>query len=291
MEPLGANDSYPFLTPENTWHTNVPSIYEWNKVTNDFKKKWSHDMTGWSPFFTGSTDMYISAMDFGRLLSMWMNDGIFEGDTLLSEELVAQSLQVQSSNQSYGYGYNWFVNYAEGELHKFGHGGLWGTNGYAFPKENIIVLFFSQCWPANENWNLLQNRLSFLEILDDNSMVLIDRSSFKEIELDPEYLKKYSGNYIGKNLQGDTLQIKVDIYDERLYMQVAPHEKHTGIWQYLAPICEKTFVPGHYRNGKITWGKAKNGRVKFIFDGNGASTIELKNDETVIFQGERVIGN
>ena len=101
------------------------------------------------PFVRASGGMISTAMDYAVFCQMYLNGGVYGGKRILKTETVklmttphTESLYtpVQKSKQAYYYGYGWRV-------HKdgvYGHTGSDGTAAWVDPKNQLIVLAFTQ---------------------------------------------------------------------------------------------------------------------------------------------------
>ncbi|SVD73925.1 uncharacterized protein METZ01_LOCUS426779, partial [marine metagenome] len=101
------------------------------------------------PFVRASGGMISTAMDYAVFCQMYLNGGVYGGKRILKTETVklmttphTESLYtpVQKSKQEHYYGYGWRV-------HKdgvYGHTGSDGTAAWVDPKNQLIVLAFTQ---------------------------------------------------------------------------------------------------------------------------------------------------
>ena len=134
--PLGMSDSWNHESdapPER-----MARIYR--RRQGGWKTVWSPgDEADW-PFVRGSGGMISTALDYAKFCQMYLNGGVYGGQRILSAPRVAAATQRQTSVEFPGYGLGWVVA-ADG----FGHNGSDGTFGWIDPRNELIVLVFTQC--------------------------------------------------------------------------------------------------------------------------------------------------
>jgi CubicO group peptidase (beta-lactamase class C family) len=161
LQPLGMTDSFYFSKDDDARKKRVASLYfggpgKWTRI-------WKPEAPLY-PFAWGSQTLYSTPVDYARFLTLWMDDGMAGGKRLLSNEAIARTLTPVSpmkelgSDQAYPRGFfglkthygQMSMLYAPGdspiqsEVRGFGHGGSDGTGAWAFPKEDLIVCYFTQ---------------------------------------------------------------------------------------------------------------------------------------------------
>ncbi len=144
IEPLGMS------------HTlcNLPNNYpERNKISctyrlrrGVFQRYWSNSQPQTHHFFRGSGGMYSTISDYSKFLSMWANDGVFEGKRYLREETIEEALKGSNVNNSYGFQWSLYSSHGneETEPSVFGHGGSDGTWAMADRDSRLSVFYFTQ---------------------------------------------------------------------------------------------------------------------------------------------------
>lgn len=162
LQPLGMSDSFYLSKDDDPRKNRVASLYfgsagNWTRI-------WKPDGKPFYPFAWGSQSLYSTPADYARFLAMWMDGGMAGGKQLLSSEAIARVLTPQSPMKSLGsdkpYPCGFFglkphygqmsMLYAPGDsptktdVKVFGHGGSDGTGAWAFPKEDLIVCYFTQ---------------------------------------------------------------------------------------------------------------------------------------------------
>ncbi|HUU84901.1 MAG TPA: serine hydrolase domain-containing protein [Phycisphaerae bacterium] len=130
-----------------------------------------------APFVKGSgTTWYSTPLDYARFLALWMDKGVVGGRRLLAEATVKRAL-MPVSGMAYPtnfrglhvfYGRLWILH-AEGESPGeakpvvFGHAGSDGTWAWAWPKHDLMVLYFTQS-RGNRTGILLESAIERLLI-------------------------------------------------------------------------------------------------------------------------------
>ena len=106
--------------------------------------------------------LYLSTYALAKIGYLMLNDGVWNGQQIVSKKWVQQSIQphVQFSEQS-GYGYQWWVpEVADGKPKVFAGNGYGGQFLMVAPEEDLIVVFNG--WnihdqPEKSSWVVLQD--------------------------------------------------------------------------------------------------------------------------------------
>lgn len=160
LEPLEMNDAFYYhpATHNDSRRERIPVLYvggvgEWVRV-------WSPDEP-LHPFAFGSQGLYCTPVDYARFLAMWMDDGRVGSSQLLSPEAVSRTLTPVTKMSSLGsdmpyptgfyeleayYGQMaiLFSDSATGEPEVIGHSGSDGTYAWAWPEQDLMILYFTQ---------------------------------------------------------------------------------------------------------------------------------------------------
>jgi len=100
------------------------------------------------------------ARDFAKIGRLYLNEGNWEGQQIVSEEWVRESTKLDNSEGGYnGYQYQWWIPSANGD---FMAEGILGQYIYVSPKKNLIIVRLGKNY-GNVNW-----RNSFLSIAAKN---------------------------------------------------------------------------------------------------------------------------
>jgi CubicO group peptidase (beta-lactamase class C family) len=148
-DPLGMVDSYHHEVAEKLdGKLDRMSVVYYNR-----NGKW---VAGWKPggapqypFVRASGGMISTAMDYAVFCQMYLNGGTYNGKRILDAKTVKLQTAPQTASiysaeererQSSFYGYGWRVE-RDG---MYSHGGSDGTGAWIDPKNNLIVLVFTQ---------------------------------------------------------------------------------------------------------------------------------------------------
>ena len=88
--------------------------------------------------FYGATGMELTVSELARLGQLYLQKGKWQGDALISEGAVENSLVRRSSNGKYGYGY--FIRIEDG---RFSFVGKWGQRCTVYPDRELVTAYFS----------------------------------------------------------------------------------------------------------------------------------------------------
>jgi len=142
FSPLGLSDTHTLFAPDVPWAARMNSTYKRGWIT--WKKYWDNTKKQQTPFFRASGGIYTTVFDYARFLTAWMDHGKFDGERILSQASVVEALK---PGQFSNYGYHWSIfddSISMGELPVFGHGGSDGTLAIAYPKLDMLILYFTQ---------------------------------------------------------------------------------------------------------------------------------------------------
>ncbi|MDX1748140.1 MAG: serine hydrolase domain-containing protein, partial [Halobacteriales archaeon] len=144
VRKLGLRDTSTGFSSDPAWRARLNPWYRWNERGGSFDLRWTSDWKGW-PFYTAAWGMFSTAMDYAVFMSMWMNEGEWNGERLLSELAVDEALRPHGRiGESYAYGHGWYLDDVEGlDRRPFGHGGGDGTESWAIPADDAIVIFLT----------------------------------------------------------------------------------------------------------------------------------------------------
>jgi len=164
LVPLGMQDTFAYTpsTPEDDPRVErIATLYMGR--TGEWIRSWVPDEPFY-PFAWGSQSLYGTPLDYARFLCMWLDGGQVGESRLLSSELVENALIPVSRMTSLGSdspmpaGFNdleaWYgqlsVLHVEADPsggrtpRVIGHSGSDGTWAWAWPDEDLIVLYFTQ---------------------------------------------------------------------------------------------------------------------------------------------------
>lgn len=125
-----------------------------------------------TPFPSGG--LFSTARDVSQFYQMMLNGGTYGGKRLLSREAVAQMTRTQTGDIKTGFvdGMSWGYGFAVVKEPKgitrmlspgtFGHGGAYGTQSWADPKKDLILILMFQ-WARVPNADASPLRAAFQE--------------------------------------------------------------------------------------------------------------------------------
>jgi CubicO group peptidase (beta-lactamase class C family) len=154
FEPLGMKDTFVFSLPDDPRATRICSAYV--GTTGNWNRNWSLDNGPLYGFAMGSQSFYSTPLDYARLLSLLLDKGTARGRSLLTAAAVKRVLTPLSFIPSdtgfsgiklrYGQMMQLLVPDADsdGEPAAFGHSSPEGILAWAWPGQDLIILFFTQ---------------------------------------------------------------------------------------------------------------------------------------------------
>ena len=160
FEPMGMKDTY-FNVPVSKANR-IPSVYTENNQNEviewpeNFRKINSNYPLKAKTYFSGGAGLSSTAFDYAVFLDMLLNKGKYNGHQIISprtvEVMLSHQLDFQKEGEDYfSLGFSVTSNKsAERNLRSagsFSWGGYYGTNYWADPKENLIVLVMTQHTP------------------------------------------------------------------------------------------------------------------------------------------------
>jgi CubicO group peptidase (beta-lactamase class C family) len=164
FKPLGMNDTYFYLPRDK--HARLVALYEttsgglkrmtrtaYDRVDPDYPK-----LDG--KYFSGGAGLSSTAEDYAKFLQLFLNNGILNGQRLVSRKTVELMLtnQVQAplTNQfGLGFGLETDKNDFESVLSKgsFSWAGAFNTHYWADPKEKLVGIIFTNMYNS-PYWNI-----------------------------------------------------------------------------------------------------------------------------------------
>jgi len=142
FDPLGMSDTHTFFAPDVPWAPRMNSTYR--RVRGTWRKYWDNTKKQETPFFRASGGIYTTVFDYARFLTAWMDYGEYNGGRILSRASVVEALK---RGRIADYGYHWSIfddSRSSCGLPVFGHGGSDGTLAIAYPRLDMLILFFTQ---------------------------------------------------------------------------------------------------------------------------------------------------
>ena len=192
LDPLGMNESYTLIGDDAEVLARIPAAYSGG--TGVWSTHWKPSQKPLFPFFLSSQSLYSTASDYARFLALWLDRGMVGETRLLSEEAVSRALMPANLMSNYPqtldearpfYGHQWLVHAAEGSKSPtiFGHNGSDGTYAWAWPAEDLMVLFFTQS----------RGNLAGLALEPLMHRLLVDKTIERKVEKAPSRSQGPSG--------------------------------------------------------------------------------------------------
>ena len=94
--------------------------------------------------FRGGGGLFSTTTDYAKFLSYWMNSQQKVEQQLISAENVRTALTPTDQNPGYACLWQIFEHSTSSPLPEFGHRGSLGTVGWAFPDQDLLVLYYVQ---------------------------------------------------------------------------------------------------------------------------------------------------
>ena len=164
LDPLGMKDTHFFLPKDKA--NRLATVY--SSTDNGIKKADSTNpmqnqgayIDGPRRCFSGGAGLLSTAEDYAKFLQMMLNNGTYNGKRILSRKTVelitTDHLPEGVSNGrpgvGFGLGYSVVDNLGArgmpGSVGEFGWGGAYHSTYWADPKEELVVVYFTQLIPA-----------------------------------------------------------------------------------------------------------------------------------------------
>jgi len=97
--------------------------------------------------------LYLSTRDLAKLGQLFLDDGLWNGERIISESWIKLATQKRIDNGSWGYGYQWWMtNFTvQGTVYETYYAdGLGGQHVFVFPTLNAVVAFNGNAYEDNE---------------------------------------------------------------------------------------------------------------------------------------------
>ncbi len=89
-------------------------------------------------YFYGASMMELTVHELSKIGLLLYNNGVYEGNRILSEEYVREATKVQQMNREGGYGY-FIWKYRDG----YSINGKWKQKCYVLPQEKLVITYLS----------------------------------------------------------------------------------------------------------------------------------------------------
>ena len=155
FDPLGMKDTY-FNVPASK-ADRLPTVYTENEANQIIE--WSPTFRNINPnyplvpktYFSGGAGLSSTAYDYAIFLQMILNGGQYNGKQIIAPRTAAIMVSPQNDRDNFGLGFS-ITSEKSANLNprnkgSFSWGGYYGTNYWADPKDNLIVLIMTQHTP------------------------------------------------------------------------------------------------------------------------------------------------
>ena len=216
LDPLGMKDTICVLSKDDRRIDRVATAYA--GAAGSWRPFWSPGQTPIFPYFLGSQGMYSTPADYARFLKLIADGGKWSGKQLLSKEAIARILTPPAVRAEMTQGFmDGKVIYGQmmmlyhdpaGKLRAFGHGGSDGTQAYAFPEKDLIVLYYTQS----------RGNLSFVDLENAMHGLLIEpeKRALANKPVDPKAVAPFLGLYW---FESDQCPVSVELRDGKLFAE------------------------------------------------------------------------
>lgn len=267
LEPLGMHDTFPLVRAAGDKLDRFIPAYmgsrgNWTRFSSPKSKPLF-------PYFLASQSMYSTSKDYARFLAMYLDGGRAGNKRVLSEAAVDRTLEAVIAagaptgfpklSTYYGQMMAEYVD-VDKKLVAFGHNGSDGTWAYAWPKQDLMVLYFTQS-RVNQTGLDLEAAIDRLLLGGTDAAPLVQ-------ELTSEAAAPYLGLYWAEPLQ----RPMIVVLDQHRLMLELP-------WRSLREL-RKT-------DQADVWSYLTNpdNLVKFHRDGDGPATaMELRQTSSNILK-------
>lgn len=91
-----------------------------------------------SGYFYGASGMFLTVPELAKIGQLCLQNGMFEGQRLVSEAYINEATSIQQMNREGGYGY-FFWKYKDG----YRISGKWGQRSFVFPEKDMVITYLS----------------------------------------------------------------------------------------------------------------------------------------------------
>ncbi len=91
-----------------------------------------------SGYFYGASGIFLTVPELAKIGQLCLQNGMFEGQRLVSEAYIDEATSIQQMNREGGYGY-FFWKYKEG----YRISGKWGQRSFVFPEKDMVITYLS----------------------------------------------------------------------------------------------------------------------------------------------------
>jgi CubicO group peptidase (beta-lactamase class C family)/formylglycine-generating enzyme required for sulfatase activity len=222
LGPLSMTDTITLIEEPDPRTSRIASAYD--GIPGAWERYWSPNDEPIYRFAMGSQSLYSTPIDYARFLTLWMDGGTVGQARLLSPQAVERALAPTSlmgpSINFPGlwtyYGQMWTVYVPADEPDRiepvvFGHSGVDGTWAWAWPDQDLMILYFTQS----------RGQSTGLRLEREIDRLLIHPRAEAEATEVPEEFEPYLGPYTVYSGPLENQQISVVVQDGHLALDIA----------------------------------------------------------------------
>ncbi len=228
LRPLGMSNTFHYLDEEDPRRSRIASLYfggagKWRRFLDP-------DEGTFYPFAWGSQTVYSTPQDYARFLALWLDGGRAGERALLSPEAVERMLTAVSEMSMLGSEARFPTSYSglevfygqmavlhlpveskgEGPATIIGHSGSDGTIAWAWPKRDLMILYFTQSRGGS----------TALRLEGAIDRLLIAPEAHAGRAEVPEELEQYLGTYVADWANHMKEEFVVEFEGEKLFLDV-----------------------------------------------------------------------
>ncbi|MGH8219576.1 MAG: serine hydrolase [Steroidobacteraceae bacterium] len=267
LEPLGMHDTFPLVAMAGKKLERFTSAYAGSR--GNWVRFWSPQDKPIFPYFLASQGMYSTTKDYARFLAMYLDDGRAGNTRVLSKAAVERTLTPAIATGmptgfpklSVFYG-QLMIDYVDagGKLRVFGHSGSDGTWAYAWPGQDLMVLYFTQSRGNDSGLDL--------EAAIDRLLLGGTEAAPVAQELTAEAAAPYLGLYWLEPLQRPMIAV---LERNRLALEIP--------WRGVAELKKEP------EQNVWSFAQEPGNSIKFHREGDGPATaLDLRSTNTVTLQ-------
>jgi len=176
FEPLEMRDTY-FYLPENKYDRLVPVLTKKNDkwvIFEDDRFNINYPIEGSKRFFAGGCGLSSTLKDYYNFLSIFINDGKFKENQIISKmtnALLFQNQLPESFNQGVGLAFGLtreedLYKGSVGSINTLSWGGYFNTQYFADPEKKIVGIIYKQTQNIQDNTSDLFKRSVFNSLVN-----------------------------------------------------------------------------------------------------------------------------
>ena len=294
FDPLGMTNTFYGIDASDERFQQIASLYL--RGAAGWTRYWRPEKKPLYPFAWGSQTVYSTTTDYAKFLKMLMNDGRQGNRQLLSEVAVARMLEPVSrmkmlgSDGDYPTGFedlevyygqmmvsHHVIGKEKGQPIVIGHSGSDGTNAWAWPAKDLVILYFTQS----------RGGPTALRIERPIDRLVINPGRQLITEEAPEHLRPYLGTFIANydNFDNEEFtvrakrgQLVLDVPSQMVFKLNEPDDQ--GFWAFaIAPTQIKVSFDRNEKNEVVGLKLHKAGQVYEVPRKGTARANELAEDK------------